>query len=242
MSFLCKRDADPCWAVTITSAASLNKASLSSILISIFVPLSSEMYSGSWYALGYAFWEPIKSVNNSISGVSTNAHWILTNSFPWVNSISPLPINWSAPELSKIVLESIFEVTLNAILAGKFALITPVITLTEGLCVAIIKWIPIALANCANLAIGVSTSLPAVIIKSANSSTTKTTYGKNLWSSFGFSFLSLNFLLYSTIFLQEAFFKSSYLLSISMHNEFNVLITFLLSVIIASSLSGSLAK
>ena len=73
-----------------------------------------------------------------------------------------------------MVLESILEVTLKAILAGKFALMIPVITFTDGLCVATIKCIPIALANCAKRAIGVSTSLPAVIIKSANSSITKT--------------------------------------------------------------------
>ena len=73
-----------------------------------------------------------------------------------------------------MVLESIFEVTLNAILAGKLAFIKPVITFTDGLCVAIIKCIPMARANCANRAIGTSTSLPAVIIKSANSSTTRT--------------------------------------------------------------------
>ena len=60
-----------------------------------------------------------------------------------------------------MVLESIFDVTLNAILAGKFAFIIPVMTFTEGLWVAIIKCIPTALANCANLAMGVSTSFPA---------------------------------------------------------------------------------
>ena len=53
--------------------------------------------------------------------------------------MSPRPISWSAPEPSKIVLESILEVTLKAIRAGKLALIKPVITLTDGLCVAIIK-------------------------------------------------------------------------------------------------------
>ena len=210
--------------------------------ISRFVPPSSPIYSGNWWAVAYAFCDPIKSVNNSISGVSTNAHCILISSFPWVNSISPLPINWSAPDPSRMVLESILDVTLKAILAGKLALITPVITLTEGLWVAIIKWIPIALANCANRAIGVSTSLPAVIMRSANSSTTRTIYGKNWWPSLGFNFLSLNFLLYSTIFLQAAFFNNSYLLSISIHKELSVLITFLLSVIIASSESGSFAR
>ena len=46
-----------------------------------------------------------------------------------------------------MVRESVVEVTLNATLAGKFALIRPVITLTEGLCVATIKCIPIALAS-----------------------------------------------------------------------------------------------
>ena len=53
--------------------------------------------------------------------------------------MSPRPINWSAPELSNIVLESILLVTLKAIRAGKLALIIPVITFTEGLCVATIK-------------------------------------------------------------------------------------------------------
>ena len=80
----------------------------------------------------------------------------------------------SAPPVSRIVLESILEVTLNAILAGKLALINPVITFTEGLCVAIIRCIPTARDNCANLAKGVYTSFPAVIIKSANSSITRT--------------------------------------------------------------------
>ena len=40
---------------------------------------------------------------------------------------------------------------LNAILEGIFAFIIPVITSTEGLCVAIIKCIPAALAICASL-------------------------------------------------------------------------------------------
>ena len=89
-------------------------------------------------------------------------------------SISPRPISWFAPAESNMVLESITEVTLNAILAGKLAFIVPVIIFVVGLCVAIIKWIPIALASWASRAIGVSISLPAVIIKSANSSITKT--------------------------------------------------------------------
>ena len=77
-----------------------------------------------------------------------------------------------------MVLLSILEDTLNATLAGKFALMVPVIIFTEGRCVAIIKCIQTARANCAKRAMGISTSLPAVIIKSANSSTTKTMNGK----------------------------------------------------------------
>ena len=58
----------------------------------------------------------------------------------------------------------------NAILDGTFALIRPVITSTDGLCVAITRCIPAALAFCANLHIESSTSLEETIIKSANSS------------------------------------------------------------------------
>ena len=51
-----------------------------------------------------------------------------------------------------------------------FAFIIPVITSTDGLCVAIIKCIPAALAFCAKRQIESSTSFAATIIKSANSS------------------------------------------------------------------------
>ena len=47
--------------------------------------------------------------------------------------MSPLPSKVSAPDLSRIVLESILELTANAILEGIFVLITPVITSTDGL-------------------------------------------------------------------------------------------------------------
>ena len=75
----------------------------------------------------------------STSGVSTNAHCNLKISFPLKYNISPFPINWSAPGESKIVLESTEEITLKAALAGKLALIIPVMTFTDGLCVATIK-------------------------------------------------------------------------------------------------------
>ena len=46
------------------------------------------------------------------------------------NNISPRPNNFSAPPISKMVLESIEEDTANAILEGILALITPVMTST----------------------------------------------------------------------------------------------------------------
>ena len=87
------------------------------------------------------------------------------------NSISPFPNNFSAPTLSSIVLESTCDDTANAILDGIFAFINPVITSTDGLCVAITKCIPAALAFCAKRHIASSTSFAATIIKSASSST-----------------------------------------------------------------------
>ena len=50
--------------------------------------------------------------------------------------MSPLPISFSAPGESRIVEESILEITLKAILVGKLALIRPVMTSTDGLWVA----------------------------------------------------------------------------------------------------------
>ena len=73
-----------------------------------------------------------------------------------------------------MVLESTCDDTAKAILEGTFALINPVITSTDGLCVAITKCIPAALAFCASLQMASSTSFAATIIKSANSSTIMT--------------------------------------------------------------------
>ena len=56
--------------------------------------------------------------------------------------------------------------------AGKFALINPVITSTDGRCVARIKWMPTARAICASRVMDSSTVLVSTIIKSANSSMT----------------------------------------------------------------------
>ena len=74
----------------------------------------------------------MNSVTFSTSGVSTNAHCKRITSPLIEISISPRPINCSAPPVSRIVRESILEETLNAIRAGKLALIVPVIIFTEG--------------------------------------------------------------------------------------------------------------
>ncbi|MMZ63074.1 hypothetical protein D1872_253100 [compost metagenome] len=91
-----------------------------------------------------------------------------------MNSISPRPSNFSAPAISRIVRESTCEDTPKAIREGMFALMTPVMTSTDGRCVAMIKWIPAARAIWASRAIASSTSLAATIIKSASSSTMTT--------------------------------------------------------------------
>jgi hypothetical protein len=57
------------------------------------------------------------------------------------------------------------------------ALIRPVITSTDGRCVARIRWMPAARAFCAIRAISSSTFLPTTIIMSANSSMTTTMTG-----------------------------------------------------------------
>ena len=84
--------------------------------------------------------------------------------------MSPRPSRCSAPFVSMIVRESTFEETRNEIREGKFALINPVITSTEGLCVASTRWMPTARAICARRVIDSSTSRPEVIIRSASSS------------------------------------------------------------------------
>ena len=64
--------------------------------------------------------------------------------------------------------------TRNEMRAGKFALINPVMTSTDGRCVARIRWMPTARAICARRVIDSSTSRAAVIMRSASSSMTIT--------------------------------------------------------------------
>ena len=76
--------------------------------------------------------------------------------------------------------ESILLVTWKLMRVGRFALITPVMTSTDGRWVAMIRWMPAARAFCASRWIRNSTSLPAVIIRSASSSTITTICGSGV--------------------------------------------------------------
>ena len=66
--------------------------------------------------------------------------------------MSPLPSSCSAPLPSRIVRESIFDETRNEMRAGRLALMSPVMTSTDGRCVARIRWMPTARAICARRA------------------------------------------------------------------------------------------
>ncbi len=109
----------------------------------------------------------------------TNDPWIRfgTDELPGSSSMSPLPTSFSAPGWSRITRESVSDDTANAMRAGTLALITPVITFTDGRCVAMIRWMPTARAFWAMRVIDSSTSRAATIIRSLSSSTTTTMNG-----------------------------------------------------------------
>ena len=94
--------------------------------------------------------------------------------------MSPRPSSRSAPLPSRMTRESILEETLKAMRDGRFALMTPVRTSTEGRCVATTRWMPTARAFWARRTIASSTSLGAVIIRSASSSMTIDDQGHRL--------------------------------------------------------------
>ena len=73
-----------------------------------------------------------------------------------------------------MVRESILEVTWKLTRVGKFALMVPVMTSTDGRCVAMMTWMPAARAICASRCTAPSMSLPATSIRSATSSMTTT--------------------------------------------------------------------
>ena len=97
-----------------------------------------------------------------------------TLELPGSRSMSPLPTSFSAPGWSRMTRLSVRLDTAKATRAGMLALITPVMTLTLGRCVATIRWMPTARAFWAMRVIDSSTSRAATIIRSLSSSTTTT--------------------------------------------------------------------
>ena len=88
--------------------------------------------------------------------------------------MSPLPSSLSAPISSSTTRLSVRLATWKQIRAGRFDLIRPVITSTVGFCVARTRWMPTARLFWARRMMCPSTSLAAVIIRSAISSATIT--------------------------------------------------------------------
>ena len=71
--------------------------------------------------------------------------------------MSPRPSSFSAPVPSRIVRESTADAVANATRAGMFALMSPVMTSTDGRCVPSTRWMPVARASCATRVICFST-------------------------------------------------------------------------------------
>ena len=88
--------------------------------------------------------------------------------------MSPRPRSCSAPLPSSTVRESTLLATWKAMRVGKFALISPVTTSTDGRWVATMRWIPTARAICASRTREFCTSPAETIMRSASSSTTTT--------------------------------------------------------------------
>ena len=80
-----------------------------------------------------------------------------------------------------MVRESTADAVANAMRAGMFALMRPVITSTDGRCVPRTRWMPVARASCATRVICFSTWIGAWSMRSASSSMTNTTYGMRSW-------------------------------------------------------------
>ena len=88
--------------------------------------------------------------------------------------MSPLPMRFSAPVVSRMTRESMPLATERAMRLVMLALMRPVTTLVEGRWVATIMWMPAARASWARRLMLISTSLPTFIMRSASSSITMT--------------------------------------------------------------------
>ena len=84
--------------------------------------------------------------------------------------------------MSRITRLSVCEATEKAMREGMLALMTPVMTSTEGRWVAITRWMPTARAIWAMRTTASSTARPATIIRSFNSSMTTTMKGNRSYS------------------------------------------------------------
>ena len=101
-------------------------------------------------------------------------------------SMSPLPMRRSAPGWSRMTRLSASDDTEKAIRDGTLALMTPVITSTDGRWVASTRWMPTARAIWAIRQTDSSTSRAATIMRSLSSSTTirmNGRRGKRIWAS-----------------------------------------------------------
>ncbi len=92
--------------------------------------------------------------------------------------MSPLPRSFSEPISSRTTRLSVRLATWKQMRAGKLDLMRPVMTSTVGFCVASTRWMPTARLFWARRIMCCSTSLAAVIMRSAISSATMTMYGK----------------------------------------------------------------
>ena len=92
--------------------------------------------------------------------------------------MSPLPMSFSAPELSRMIRDSREEATAKAMRLGILAFMRPVMTSAEGRWVAMTRWTPAARPIWATRQMDSSTSLAATSIRSASSSMTTTTFGR----------------------------------------------------------------
>ena len=92
-------------------------------------------------------------------------------------SISPMPMSFSAPALSRMMRLSSAEDTAKAMRLGILAFIRPVITSAEGRWVAMTRCIPAARPIWATRHMLSSTSFEATSMRSASSSITTTTLG-----------------------------------------------------------------
>ncbi len=166
---------------TSTSCASRSSKSSGSPIIFASSRFSFSLRTGSNSSMSYigghwAFqWSTMRSTSWSLMKQPCTRSGL--GCPPGEKSMSPRPSRASAPFWSRIVRESTFCDTWKAMRLGKFALMMPVMTFTEGRWVARIRWMPTARAICASRWIDSSTSALAVIIRSASSSTITPTYG-----------------------------------------------------------------